>query len=211
MSLVAPTSLASVSSHSTQAQAGLMDAVRGNASIRAMGSVESILPSALPTASGVEGANLGKSPNNNERLKGAARDFEAVFLRQMLSCLERTTKVSSQGRSDAGQSTYGSMIVDVVAEAVAKAGGLGLADVMAHAMDQRGQEMAAKSLADPATAPRTLPDKNPPNSRPTLENGGLSGDVRISPQGLSPSAVPRTEIRASAVPIKGPLADRRIR
>jgi Rod binding domain-containing protein len=122
------------------------------------------------------------------------------------------------------------MIVDAVAEAVAKGGGLGLADVMARAMDEKVQSATPGVLADAQKTPQVappemheallagantelgkMPSKTPPGSRPVTLNDPLLGDVRISPQGLSPTAVPRTEIRASAAPIKGPLADRRIR
>lgn len=203
MNPVAPTSLAIASDPTSPA--------------RLVGAMGEHGPRATSEASASTAARVVGTPGSTEaeksreRIQGAARDFEAVFLRQMLSCLERTTKVSSKGRGDAGQSTYGSMIVDVVAEAVAKAGGLGLGDVLAKAMGEKAQEAGLSHPVSPASTQTPMPDKIPPDSRSQLKVGAPSEDVRISPQGLSPTAVPRTEIRASAVPIKGPLADRRIR
>ena len=198
----------------------------GIATAKATSSAAPATNAASPTVAATDKTKAAAS----DRLKRAAQDFEAVFLRQMLSCLEKTTKVSSQGHNIAGQETYGSMIVDAVAEAVAKGGGLGLANVMARAMDEKVQSAMPGALANPQKTPQiaspemheaplvdaktdlgTMPSKAPPGSRPVSLNDPLLGDVRISPQGLSPTAVPRTEIRASAAPIKGPLADRRIR
>jgi Rod binding domain-containing protein len=68
----------------------------------------------------------------SKRLDDAARQFEAVFLRQMLSCLERTTSV--QGGKEAGSNLYGSMMVDAVADAVSRAGGIGLGTMLAKSV-----------------------------------------------------------------------------
>jgi flagellar protein FlgJ len=143
------------------------------------------------------------------RLRHAAQDFEAVFLRQMLSSLERTTKVSSQGSSIAGQGTYGSMIVDAVSEAIAKAGGLGLADVMAGALQEH--QNSGKSRSTTPIDPVVTTEKPISETRPNSDRTTLSEDERISAQGFRPGAVPSAEIRTSAAPIRGPLADRRIR
>jgi Rod binding domain-containing protein len=152
--------------------------------------------------------NLNLSPETT-RLKQAAQDFEAVFLRQMLSSLERTTKVSSQGSNLAGQGTYGSMIVDVVSEAVAKAGGLGLADTLARAME----EQVNAELSQTNTPIDSVMKTQTSNSarRPTFGRDVLSEDERIKAQGLASTAVPKVEIRTSVAPIREPLADRRIR
>jgi flagellar protein FlgJ len=64
----------------------------------------------------------------------AAKDFESIFVRQMLKSLEKTTAAGGNAKPTAGQSTYGSMIVDTLSESIAKGGGLGLADVVARSM-----------------------------------------------------------------------------
>jgi Rod binding domain-containing protein len=150
-------------------------------------------------------------PGKQVKLKQAARDFEAVFLRQMLSCLERTTKVSSNGNTIAGQGTYGSMVVDAVSESISKAGGLGIADVLAKAMEERLRTPSSSTTLVSSTDLGTKPIQSPTTSRPNVNSQPLAEDDRISSQGFAPTAVPRTEIRTSAFPVKGPLADRRIR
>ena len=65
-------------------------------------------------------------PPTDPRLKEAARQFEAVFLRVMLTSLERTTKIGNASSISAGQSTYGSMVVDALSDALSAAGGIGL-------------------------------------------------------------------------------------
>jgi Rod binding domain-containing protein len=56
-----------------------------------------------------------------------------VLLRQMLSCLEKTTS-SSTGSQSPGGSIYGSMVVNTVADAIANAGGLGLASLLTKSL-----------------------------------------------------------------------------
>ena len=57
----------------------------------------------------------------------AARDFEAVLLRQMLSSLERSAHPASRGPMSAGGNIHASMMINVLADALAASGGLGLA------------------------------------------------------------------------------------
>jgi flagellar protein FlgJ len=64
----------------------------------------------------------------------AAKEFESIFVRQMLKSLEKTTAAGGNAKPTAGQSTYGSMIVDTLSDSISKGGGLGLADVVARSM-----------------------------------------------------------------------------
>jgi Rod binding domain-containing protein len=64
----------------------------------------------------------------------AAKDFEAIFLRTLLSSLEKTTSVSGGGKLSTGQSTYGSMIVGAMADQISGTGGIGLADIVAKSL-----------------------------------------------------------------------------
>lgn len=157
-------------------------------------------------------APIGSTQPADESAKilQAGKDFETVFLRQMLSALERTTKVGGQGPSVPGQQAYGSMIVEAVADAVAAAGGIGLGSVLAQALMQKTG--AAESENNPT---RSSDHGSSGGAIPTLRSSAHPGDMadfdRISPQGFVGHAVPRAEIRTSASPITGPLADRRIR
>ena len=74
-----------------------------------------------------------KQTADDPRIKEAATQFEAVLLRQMLSCLEKTTS-SSTGSQSPGGSIYGSMVVNTVADAIANAGGLGLASLLTKSL-----------------------------------------------------------------------------
>lgn len=145
----------------------------------------------------------------DSKLQQAAREFEAVFLRQMLAALERTTKVGDRGPNIAGQQTYGSMVVEAVADAVANAGGLGLANTISSTLATRvaptpaGPERAVQP-AGPGRVAVLGPEREV--SRPQV--AAASAD---SSQGLSPSAVPKTEIRTTSPTSPGQLADRRIR
>src|SRR6476620_2461713 len=99
--------------------------------------------------SGVEalrnvGAVKADGPVDPKALK-AAKDFEAIFLRTLLSSLEKTTAVSGGGKLNTGQSTYGSMVVGALADRISGSGGIGLAEVV------------AKSLLPHAGAPATEP------------------------------------------------------
>ncbi len=74
----------------------------------------------------------GGNAHADKRLEEASRQFEAVLLRQMLSSLGRATGGTS---GQAGGSTiYGSMVVDAVADAVSRAGGLGLGSMLTKAL-----------------------------------------------------------------------------
>jgi peptidoglycan hydrolase FlgJ len=69
----------------------------------------------------------GPTPTTADpRLREAARQFEAVFLRVMLTSLEKTTKIGGATPLAAGQSAYGSMVVDALSEALSASGGIGL-------------------------------------------------------------------------------------
>jgi Rod binding domain-containing protein len=79
----------------------------------------------LPALSAAKPAEGNTTPAD-PRLREAARQFEAVFLRVMLTSLERTTKIGGATPFAAGQSAYGSMVVDALSDALSASGGIGL-------------------------------------------------------------------------------------
>jgi Rod binding domain-containing protein len=79
------------------------------------------------------GAAKAEAPVDPKALK-AAKDFEAIFLRTLLSSLEKTTSISGGKKLDTGQSTYGSMIVGAMADNISGSGGIGLADIVAKSL-----------------------------------------------------------------------------
>jgi Rod binding domain-containing protein len=75
----------------------------------------------------------------------AAKDFEAIFLRTLLSSLEKTTSISGgSGKLTTGQSTYGSMVVGALADKVSANGGIGLADIVAKSLTAHTPHKAAE-------------------------------------------------------------------
>ncbi len=72
--------------------------------------------------------------------KDAAQKFEAIFLRQMLSGLEKMNKTGQSGGSSRGGGSggaggiYGSMMVNSLADSISQSGGVGLADVILRAL-----------------------------------------------------------------------------
>jgi len=73
-------------------------------------------------------AKAAERPESDPALERACKDFEAVFLRQLLE----VSKVGKQ--AGAG---YGSMVVDALATSVNDAGGLGLADRIRAALESK--------------------------------------------------------------------------
>jgi peptidoglycan hydrolase FlgJ len=87
----------------------------------------------------------------NPRLLRAAKEFEAIFLRQMLKSLEKTTSMGSPSQTSTAQRTYGSMVVSTLADSISSAGGLGLGEVIAKSLS--GASSARPPGKDPPAAP----------------------------------------------------------
>lgn len=88
--------------------------------------------SALHALHGAAAAKQAE-PVDPKALK-AAKDFEAIFLRTLLSSLEKTTSINGGGKLSTGQSTYGSMVVGALADNISSSGGIGLADIVAKSL-----------------------------------------------------------------------------
>ncbi len=85
-------------------------------------------------ATPVTEADAKKTLADKSAQERAARDFEAIFLRQMLASMQKTSKSSGgdskSGSGAQGSSVYSSMVVDAMADAITKCGGLGLANTI---------------------------------------------------------------------------------
>jgi flagellar protein FlgJ len=132
----------------------------------------------------------------------AARDFEAIFLRQMLSGLEKSSGLSGSGKST-GAEIFGSMMVGALADTAAEGGGIGLSELIlkamlppsapvkpdltaagaSHAGVSRGATLPSASTAAPeATATGSTPEASLPiRSAPV---GAPSGGLTEAPPGL---------------------------
>ena len=84
-----------------------------------------------------------EAPVDPKALK-AAKDFESIFLRTLLSSLEKTTSISGGGKLNTGQSTYGSMVVGAMADNISNSGGIGLADIVAKSLSAHVAAPAAE-------------------------------------------------------------------
>jgi peptidoglycan hydrolase FlgJ len=123
------------------------------------------------------------SSGDDPRLKEAAVQFEAVFVRQMLSCLEKAAG-SPMGNQTSGGSIYGSMVVNSVADAVAHAGGLGLSSMLMKSLsahDSRGSTTGTTLKLDhqdaglveaPGATSKALPDLPVEVRKASLRIGG---------------------------------------
>jgi Rod binding domain-containing protein len=88
-----------------------------------------------------------EGPVDPKALK-AAKDFEAIFLRTLLSSLEKTTSINGgAAKPTTGQSTYGSMVVGALADNISGSGGIGLADIVAKSLS------AHMNVAAPGSKP----------------------------------------------------------
>jgi Rod binding domain-containing protein len=80
------------------------------------------------------GATAAAKEQVDPKALKAAKDFEAIFLRTLLSSLEKATSVSGGGKLNTSQSTYGSMVVGALADNISGTGGIGLAEVVARSL-----------------------------------------------------------------------------
>jgi flagellar protein FlgJ len=94
----------------------------------------------------------GQSTAPNAEALHAARQFEQIFLRKMLSVLEKTGRPGNGGAATAGSDVYSSMVVNALAEAISSGGGIGLADVIARSLVQQGAAPTAPASPTPGPA-----------------------------------------------------------
>jgi flagellar protein FlgJ len=89
----------------------------------------------IPPITSTPAVNTTSSaPAPDPRIQKAARDFEAIFVRQMLKSVEKTTAAGAGTQAAPGENTYGSMIVGALSDAISQAGGLGLADEISKSL-----------------------------------------------------------------------------
>ncbi|MFZ5894334.1 MAG: hypothetical protein ACOY0T_24950 [Myxococcota bacterium] len=100
-----------------------------------MNPLNAVTPHAASEAKASSDANATASAPDKQAVLKAAREFEAIFLRTLLSPLEKTTQVGKSGSLSAGQSAFGSMVVGAMADTLSNVGGIGLADVIARALN----------------------------------------------------------------------------
>lgn len=90
-------------------------------------------PSGLDAAARADG-NLEAGSRRGD-VRDAAVQFEAVMLRQMVEALRKATKMG--GEEESGHQMTDHLIEDALANHLAKAGGIGLADTIASSVEER--------------------------------------------------------------------------
>jgi peptidoglycan hydrolase FlgJ len=83
-----------------------------------------------------------KAGQNGEkvRLKEACRDFEAIFLKQMLSAMKKTVGKSELINGGMAEDIFEDMLYDEYAKIMSKTGSFGLADLMFRQLDGKVNE-----------------------------------------------------------------------
>jgi Rod binding domain-containing protein len=128
-------------------------------------------PASFPLVKKIEGPPR-PSPAPSAEILRAARDFEQIFLRKMLSVLEKTGRPTTSGSMTSGSDIYSSMVVNALAESVSAGGGIGLGDFI------------AKSVTPEATSRGAPPEASSPG-KPTPAEPNAAPAV-LAPSGLSP-------------------------
>jgi len=106
-----------------------------------------------------------------------ARDFEAIFMRKLLSSMEKTGGMAGAG-GGSGAGVYRSMMVGALADSAAEGGGIGLADLILQAM------LRSQGEPPPAAAP-----------------GGVSHDGTAGVSGEPELVTPAEPLRAQPAPV----------
>ncbi len=84
--------------------------------------------SAARYAQGAKPSQFNAGNMSLQRMKETAQDFEAVFLSEMLRPMFANIEAEAPFGGGAGEKIYRDMQVDEYGKALAKAGGIGLAD-----------------------------------------------------------------------------------
>lgn len=90
--------------------------------------------SAARYAEGAKPAAYNANAMSLKRMKETAEDFEAVFLSEMLRPMFANIEAEAPFGGGAGEKIYRDMQVDEYGKAIAKAGGIGLADSILREM-----------------------------------------------------------------------------
>jgi hypothetical protein len=86
------------------------------------------LGSAVPAATDAATAKV------DPRLEKVSREFEAIFMRNLLKPLEKAGSVGKEGSVSSGSGVYGSMMVGALADSASQGGGIGLAHLVLEAL-----------------------------------------------------------------------------
>jgi len=139
------------------------------------------LPSGSPAASSHAPPT---TPGVKPEVARAAREFEAIFLRQILTSLEKTGHMGSTGST--GSDVYGSMMVGALADAVASAGGVGLAKYVTTSLVHAPSATPASAIqgAPPGSAGFPISAGSPASTGFPISAGSAASTALVKGAGI---------------------------
>lgn len=116
------------------------------------------------TAAAIQGAAAQRAPTaplasmSPQRLRQAAQDFEAFYLARTLEPMFEGVGTEAPFGGGMAEDMWRSLLIDEYGKAIAKAGGIGIADAIVRGLvevqEQAGQAQSAAPVP-PATAAKT--------------------------------------------------------
>ena len=103
------------------------------------------------TETGAGAAPASTQPSTRQ-IQAAARQFEAIILRQLLTpaiepLMSHGLGGDSKGNGSGGGGVYGYLVTDVLANSLSQGGGLGLARILEKQLTPKGAVSAAQAAA----------------------------------------------------------------
>jgi flagellar protein FlgJ len=107
---------------------------------------------ATETGAGATGATGASAQPSPKQIQAAAKQFEAIILRQLLTpAIDPLMSHGLGGKSPAGASggggIYGYLVTDVLANSLSQGGGLGLARMLEKQLTPKGAVSTAQAAA----------------------------------------------------------------
>lgn len=130
---------------------------------------------------------------STERLRDATKQFEGILVRQVIESLQKATQQGRGGQATGG-ALYDSMVTDAFANAVMRAGGLGLSESLVRSLGG-GTGTNGPQTGVSGAAAKKSPQASDAPSVPTTERR-LSPGLKVASSGsdcILPSVV-KTEV-----------------
>lgn len=87
----------------------------------------------------------GLDDRETKRLKDACKDFEALFLTNMLKAMRKTVQKTDLFGSDSGEETFQEMMDTEVGKSAAKSSSMGIADALYHQLATQMSQQNAEN------------------------------------------------------------------
>ncbi len=93
--------------------------------------------------------------DNNEEMKKALKDFESLFINQMLKTMRESVGKSELMHGGSGEDIYTSMLDEELAKSISNAGGIGLEKMLMKQMSNEYGKAASMDVTETARPVRT--------------------------------------------------------